>query len=285
MSVHAVFVTDKTGKPLISRNFRRKIPLSIPKDFQRFLAEGEAFDRRPVFVKNDISFVYIEHSDLFINVDQKESNDIMYLKIDHRNANVVLILSFLNKIVEVFENYFGQLEQRSVRDNFVLIYELFDEMCDFGYPQCTDPKMFKDYICVQEIHKLERPNNIIDLAGIIGMASPWKDERIVYKNNEAFLDVVEKLNLLVLINFALLFLCIFLFLFFFHNMEREHMPCVYVGTIDKVAPNGNVLHSEISGTLKMRIFLSGKPEMRLGLNDKIVMKQCSFENLTTHKHT
>lgn len=36
--------------------------------------------------------------------------------------------------------YFGSLEEESIRDNFVLVYELLDEVMDHGYPQvrCGD---------------------------------------------------------------------------------------------------------------------------------------------------
>lgn len=36
--------------------------------------------------------------------------------------------------------------------------------------------------------------------------------------------------------------------------------------------NGNVLRSEIVGSIKMRCFLSGMPELRLGLNDKVLFE-------------
>jgi hypothetical protein len=50
-----------------------------------------------------------------------------------KNPNVAMILSFLYKCVETFICYFKDLEEESVRDNFVVIYELLDEMLDFGY--------------------------------------------------------------------------------------------------------------------------------------------------------
>lgn len=43
--------------------------------------------------------------------------------------------------------------------------------------------------------------------------------------------------------------------------------------LPQVSANGNVLRSEIVGSIKMRVFLSGMPELRLGLNDKVL-----FEN-------
>ena len=38
--------------------------------------------------------------------------------------------------VNVFKSYFGgEFSEQSLKSNFVLIYELLDEILDFGYPQ------------------------------------------------------------------------------------------------------------------------------------------------------
>lgn len=63
----------------------------------------------------------------------------------------------------------------------------------------------------------------------------WRPEGIKHAKNEIFLDVIEKLNLLV-------------------------------------SANGNVLRSEILGTVRMKSFLSGMPELKLGLNDKVLFE-------------
>ena len=42
--------------------------------------------------------------------------------------------------------------------------------------------------------------------------------------------------------------------------------------IVQVSANGNVLRSEIVGAVKMRVYLSGMPELRLGLNDKVLFE-------------
>ena len=39
-----------------------------------------------------------------------------------------------------------QVEEESIRDNFVICYELLDELIDFGYPQTTDAKILQEYI-------------------------------------------------------------------------------------------------------------------------------------------
>lgn len=45
----------------------------------------------------------------------------------------------------------------------------------------------------------------------------------------------------------------------------------------QVSANGNVLRSEIVGSIKMRVFLSGMPELRLGLNDKVLFENTGRE--------
>jgi hypothetical protein len=50
--------------------------------------------------------------------------------------------------VEVFTEYFKELEEESIRDNFVVIYELLDEMMDFGHPQTTESKILQELVVV-----------------------------------------------------------------------------------------------------------------------------------------
>lgn len=76
-------------------------------------------------------------------------------------------------------------------------------------------------------------------------AVSWRSEGIKYKKNEVFLDVVESVNLLV-------------------------------------NSNGTVVRSEVVGALKMRTFLSGMPECKLGLNDKVPCNAARITCLTNH---
>ena len=166
-----------------------------------------------------MQYLYIRHSNLYL------------LALTKRNTNAAEILLFLHKIVEVFTEYFKELEEESIRDNFVIIYELLDEMMDFGYPQTTESKILQEYI-TQESHKLEiqaRPPIAVT------NAVSWRSEGIRYRKNEVFLDVIESLNLLV-------------------------------------SSTGNVLRSEILGAVKLKCYLSGMPELRLGLNDKAMFE-------------
>lgn len=51
------------------------------------------------------------------------------------------------QLVELFKAYFeGEVNENSLRSNFVLVYELLDEVMDYGYPQLTDPTVLKNLI-------------------------------------------------------------------------------------------------------------------------------------------
>ena len=136
------------------------------------------------------------------------------------NTNVAETLLFLHHLAHTLVEYFKSLEEESIRDNFVIIYELLDEMMDFGYPQVTDNKMLKECvvsICAfisasvhsvatadlqhiryitQDSHKLEI-QAAASSATILTQTVSWRAEGIKYRKNEVFLDVIESVNLLV----------------------------------------------------------------------------------------
>lgn len=116
----------------------------------------------------------------------------LVVAITRKNTNVVLVQSFLYKVVQVFCDYFKDVEEESIRDNFVVIYELLDEMMDFGYPQTTEPKILQEYI-TQQGYKLEAPRPPMAVTNAVS----WRSEGIKYRKNEVFLDVIESVNMLV----------------------------------------------------------------------------------------
>ena len=52
--------------------------------------------------------------------------------------NAATVFEFLNRIVNVMQSYFTKISEENIKNNFVLIYELLDEILDFGYPQNTE---------------------------------------------------------------------------------------------------------------------------------------------------
>ena len=69
---------------------------------------------------------------------------VLVLALSKRNTNAAEVIIFLHRLSSVLVEYFKELEEESIRDNFVIIYELLDEMMDFGYPQTTESKILQE---------------------------------------------------------------------------------------------------------------------------------------------
>ncbi len=69
---------------------------------------------------------------------------LVVLALSKRNINAAETVIFLHRLTQVLVEYFKELEEESIRDNFVIIYELMDEMMDFGYPQTTESKILQE---------------------------------------------------------------------------------------------------------------------------------------------
>jgi hypothetical protein len=59
------------------------------------------------------------------------------LRVDLHTKQRGIVASPHSRSAKVFNEYFKELEEESIRDNFVIIYELLDEMMDFGYALMT----------------------------------------------------------------------------------------------------------------------------------------------------
>ncbi|PVV05425.1 hypothetical protein BB560_000050 [Smittium megazygosporum] len=218
----AVFVLDSKGKSLIARDYKGDIPMSSIDYFLELVQEKEDQEGAapPVLTKNGVVYMYLHKKDIYLVATAKT------------NVNALTILQFLEQLSKVFTTYFKNLEEESIRDNFVIIYELLDEMMDYGIPQLTETKILQEYI-TQESHVLElqqRPPNAVT------NAVSWRADSIFYRKNEVFLDIIESINMLI-------------------------------------SSDGTVLNGEILGAIKMKVCLSGMPELRLGLNDKTMFER------------
>ncbi|OBA27648.1 AP-1 complex subunit MU-1 [Hanseniaspora valbyensis NRRL Y-1626] len=175
-------------------------------------------------------------------------NDILAMSLcsslDDNKMDVFEQFQFLRESCEVLDTYLHTLTSKSLRENFIIAYELLDEMTDFGIPQITDIKMLKNYI-TQTNRKILKPvekrkDNLRPPEQITG-AINWRSTGIKYKKNEAFLDVLEKVNM----------------------------------TIDN---KGHVQYSEILGQINIKSRLSGMPDVKVGLDDKgLITDDMDFE--------
>ncbi len=104
---------------------------------------------------------------------------------------------------------------------------------DFGYPQNSDVGILKTYITQQGV-KSQTKEETAQITNQVTGQIGWRREGIKYRRNELFLDVLEYVNLLM-------------------------------------SPQGQVLSAHVAGKVVMKSYLSGMPECKFGINDKLTL--------------
>ena len=157
------------------------------------------------------------------------------------NVSPSFTLEFLARICRIFKDYCGVLTEEAIRKNFILIYELLDECMDLGYAQGTSTENLKAHVHNEPV--------AVDASGgtkVPIMKANFKSSTAVRKpiavsgdqaqkqENEIFCDILEQLNV-------------------------------------TFSSTGQVLNSSIQGRIQMKSYLAGNPELRLALNEDLVI--------------
>lgn len=175
----------------------------------------------------------------YFSISSKQTlNVIMYYK----NKFDIQLLS---RIAKVFKDYCGTLSEEAIRKNFILLYELLDEMLDYGYPQVTRTENLKAFVynepivvtAIPNTGKMINPKTASASAvhkPVIGSVNSNGKTVNQSQKNEIFVDILERLNVI------------------FNN-------------------NGYVVNSTIDGCIQMKSYLAGNPELRLALNEDLII--------------
>jgi len=160
--------------------------------------------------------------------------NMYFVALTRSNVNPALVFEYLFQKIRILKAYLGEeFDENSMRNNMTLIYELMDETMDFGYPQNCAVDVLRLYINLGNVRPQDEPEPSQLTSQITG-AIDWRREGIRYKKNEVYIDVLESVNLLL-------------------------------------SSAGNVLRNEVTGQVQMNTKLTGMPECKFGLNDKLVI--------------
>ncbi|CAE8589345.1 unnamed protein product [Polarella glacialis] len=77
-------------------------------------------DAPPIFNLDGVSYIFIK------------KNGLYFVATTCHNVSPSAVVELLSKMAKVFKDFCGVLNEESIRKNFVLVYELLDEMVDFG---------------------------------------------------------------------------------------------------------------------------------------------------------
>ncbi|KAK2768150.1 hypothetical protein FQN54_000002 [Arachnomyces sp. PD_36] len=218
-----ILIFNQKGENLIFRAFRSDCRPRLA-DIFRIQVISNPQVRSPILTLGSTTFSHVKHENIYL------------VAVTKSNANAALVFEFLYRLVVLGKGYFGKLDEEAVKNNFVLVYELLDEILDFGYPQNTETDTLKMYITTEGV-KSTIANSPADSSLITMQATgalSWRRSNIKYRKNEAFVDVIEDVNLLM-------------------------------------SATGTVLRADVNGQIIMRAYLSGTPECKFGLNDRLLL--------------
>ncbi|KAF9015929.1 clathrin adaptor, mu subunit [Hymenopellis radicata] len=230
--ISAFFIFNQKGEVLISRLYRTDFKRSIA-DVFRIQVVSNSDVRSPIITLGSTSFFHVRINNLYV------------VAVTKTNANAALVFEFCYRFINICKSYFGKIDEESIKNNFVLIYELIDEINDFGYPQNSEIDTLKTYITTESIVSsaiaAEESSKIT--AQATGTTS-WRRGDVKYKKNEAFVDVVETVNL-------------------------------------SMSAKGTVLRADVDGHIQMRAYLTGTPNLVIdksetGMSDAVELDDCRF---------
>ncbi|XP_028100933.1 AP-4 complex subunit mu-like isoform X4 [Camellia sinensis] len=185
------FVLSQRGDNIVFRVYRGDVQRGSAEIFFRkvkFWKEDGEEEAPPVFNVDGVNYFHVKVVGL------------LFVATTRANVSPSLVLELLQRIARVIKDYLGVLNEDSFRKNFVLVYELLDEVVDFGYVQTTSTEVLKSYVF---------------------------NEPIMF--------------------------------------DAARLPTLGPAAIFM----GYILTSEIDGTIQMKSYLTGNPEIRLALNEDL----------------
>jgi AP-4 complex subunit mu-1 len=142
-----------------------------------------------------------------INYFYTKKFGIYFVATTKANASPSYVIDILYRMMKVFRDFCGVLNEESIRKNFVLIYEIIDEIIDYGHPQLITTETIKQYIINEPILVQQKvptktssftpaifSSNTISSTAIQRPLSQITDKKNM--KNEIFVDIFEKLSVL-----------------------------------------------------------------------------------------
>ncbi|XP_023397498.1 AP-4 complex subunit mu-1 isoform X1 [Loxodonta africana] len=191
-------------------------------------------DESPVVMHHDgRHFIHIRHSGLYLVATTSE------------NISPFSLLELLSRLATLLGDYCGSLSEGTISRNVALVYELLDEVLDYGYVQTTSMEMLRNFIQTEAV--VSKPFSLFDLSSVGLFGAETQQSKVApssaasrpilsshsdqNQKNEVFLDVVERLSVLI-------------------------------------ASNGSLLKVDVQGEIRLKSFLPSGSEMRIGLTEE-----------------
>ncbi|OQR87251.1 AP-4 complex subunit mu-1 [Thraustotheca clavata] len=239
MSISQFYILSSRGDTVLANDFRGDVASDSAEIFFRKAKFWDKGDAPPAFHVDGVNYLYVK------------KNGLYFVATTRFNVSPAYILELLTRLCRVFKDYCGVLSEETLQKNFILCYELLDETMDYGYAQDTSTEGLKVHVHNEAILVGEAAVAKAKASGgILGRQTNIKPANAVRKpvatgqssnkkdENELFCDILERLNVVF-------------------------------------SPSGQMLNASVEGRIQMKSYLAGNPELRLALNEDLVIGQKS----------
>src|ERR1700712_3875660 len=104
------------GEVLIYRSYKYDVSRQETMEFCRKIIATKEAKEKPIIYMNGVSYIHTTEGEITLLATTKS------------NTNSAMIFNFLYAFIKLCKNYFGEWSETQIKNNFVLIYELLDEV-------------------------------------------------------------------------------------------------------------------------------------------------------------
>lgn len=263
--IQSMFILSPTGEVLIERHFRdAPVSRSVCDYFWEKASKGvnhhgglstttslltneEQQLLLPLDVLPVMEVPETNHGTVYIISTLRDG--LSYLAVVPGEVSPLMILEFLHRVADIFVDYFGSpADESAVKENFSTVYQLLEEMVDYGWPLTTEANALKAIIrppsIMSKISSAVFANTNVSVSNTLPSGTisnmPWRAAGVTYTKNEIYMDIVEEVDAII------------------------------------DAASGNIVQSDVSGRIQCQCQLSGIPDLVLTFNKPNLIDDCSF---------
>jgi AP-4 complex subunit mu-1 len=243
--VSQFFVLSARGDSIVYRDFRsgdvkKNTVTEVFFRSVKFWNGKQNNEAPPVFRLDKVNYLWTRKNGLF------------FVFTARHNTSPAFVMELLIRMTRVFKDYCGTLSEESLRTNFVLIYELLDEIVDNGYVQDTSTELLKAYVFNTPVAVATPATGKKPRFRVPSMSSKTAPSTSV----DNPIDTLNK-----------------------NGKQKKRKNEIFVDIYERVSvtfnSNGYILNRAIDGTIQMKSYLAGNPDLRLALNEDLLVGQPS----------
>ncbi|KCV71346.1 hypothetical protein H696_02294 [Fonticula alba] len=241
--INSLFIVTPSGVFLAEKHYRKTLQRGPIISFflEQVQSLSDISELPPVTLLSAASCGLPSSEGYLIHVQR---DGLIYMAIVLEEVAPLFVTEFLHRVVDIFKDYFEgvRIDEKVLRENFIVVHEILEEVMDNGLPLTTEPSLLKETVNPPSVlNKVVRsvagPSSKVPTQNI--SAVPWRKQGIRHANNEIFFDIIE--------------------------------------TIDAIVdPNGAIVSCDIVGVIKALSRLSGMPDLTLRFTNPNILEDVSL---------